>query len=51
VRKALFERHRIFTVERPGPAKGACVRVTPSFVNTAADVDALAAALKALVRA
>ena len=51
VRKTLFERHRIFTVERPGPAKGACVRVTPSFVNSAADVDALAAALKAMVQA
>lgn len=50
VRKALFEKHRIFTVERAGPAKGACIRVTPSFVNTAADVDALATALRELAR-
>jgi len=45
LRKQLFETHRIFTVERTGPAKGACIRVTPSLINTAADVDALARAL------
>ena len=50
VRKTLFERHRIFTVERAGPAKGACVRVTPSFVNGPSDVDALAKALRDFVR-
>lgn len=48
VRKALFDNHRVFTVERSGPAKGACVRVTPSFVNNAGDLDALAAALRAM---
>ena len=48
IRKLLFERHRIFTVERLGVARGACIRVTPSFVNTAADLDALVAALKAV---
>ena len=48
LRKQLFETHRIFTVERAGPARGACVRVTPSLVNTAADVDALARALTRL---
>lgn len=48
VKRALFERHKVFTVERNGPARGACVRVTPSFVNTAADLDALAAALRTL---
>lgn len=50
-RKALFERYRIFTVERAGPAKGACIRVTPSFVNNVGHVDALAAALKELAKA
>lgn len=45
LRRALFERRKIFTVERAGPARGACVRVTPSFVNTADDLDALVAAL------
>ena len=45
LRKTLFDRFKIFTIERDGPAKGACIRVTPSFVNTADDVDALAAAL------
>lgn len=46
LRKALLERHRIFTVERLGPARGACVRVSPSFVNDAAQIDALVVALK-----
>ncbi len=45
-RKQLFDRYRIFTVERFGVAKGAVIRVTPSFVNTAGHADALAAALK-----
>jgi selenocysteine lyase/cysteine desulfurase len=34
----------------PGPAKGACIRVTPSLVTTASDVDALARALPQLAR-
>jgi len=50
VKKALFERYKIFTVERVGVAKGACIRVTPSFVNGAKDVDALAAALKEMAK-
>jgi len=44
--KALFDRHRIFTIERTGVAKGACVRVAPSFVNDAGQLDALVVALK-----
>lgn len=51
LRKALFDRYRIFTVERTGPAKGACVRVTPSFVNNAGHIDALTAALKDMAKA
>lgn len=47
LRKDLFARDKIFTIERDGPAKGACVRVTPSFWNTPADMDRLAAAIKA----
>lgn len=50
LRAALFDRHKIFTVERAGPARGACIRVTPSFVNSADDVDALAEALKTLAK-
>lgn len=50
IRQTLFERHRIFTVERSGPAKGACVRVTPSFINRPDDLDALAAALRSMAR-
>jgi len=48
LRKQLFDAHRIFTVERGGPAKGACIRVTPSLINTTADVDALARVLGGL---
>lgn len=48
LRELLFDRFRIFTIERFGVARGACVRVTPGFVNTAADMERLVAALKAL---
>lgn len=41
----LLDRHRIFTVHRDGPARGACVRVTPALFNSVADMDALARAL------
>jgi len=47
LRKDLFARDKIFTIERDGPAKGACIRVTPSFWNTPADMDRLAAAIRA----
>lgn len=48
LRHALFDRFGIFTIERAGPSRGACVRVTPSFVNTTSDIDALIAALDQL---
>jgi isopenicillin-N epimerase len=41
----LLESHRIFTVHRDGPAKGACIRVTPALFTREADVDALARAV------
>jgi selenocysteine lyase/cysteine desulfurase len=50
LKKLLFDRHRIFTVERVGVAKGACIRISPSFVNTPAQMDALAAALREIAR-
>ena len=34
-----------------GVAKGACIRISPSFVNTPAQMDALAAALREISRA
>jgi isopenicillin-N epimerase len=49
VARALLDEHRIFTVHRAGVARGACVRVTPALFTAPADVDALVAALKALV--
>jgi selenocysteine lyase/cysteine desulfurase len=48
LRKVLFDRHRIFTIERAGPAKGACIRVSPCFINDTADMDRLTAALRDL---
>ena len=48
LRARLFDRYKIFTVERAGVAKGCCIRVSPSFVNTAAQMDTLAAALRDL---
>ena len=51
IARALLERHRILTVHRAGPAKGACVRVTPSVYTRPDDLDALVDALRALVPA
>ncbi|WP_433239402.1 aminotransferase class V-fold PLP-dependent enzyme [Streptosporangium sp. CA-135522] len=46
----LFERYRIFTVRRGGPAKGDCVRVTPALFTSRDDVDLLATAVRDLAR-
>ncbi len=46
--KALLDKHRIFTVHRDGLASGSCVRVTPALATRMADMDALAAAIRAL---
>ncbi|MGZ3273232.1 MAG: aminotransferase class V-fold PLP-dependent enzyme [Caulobacteraceae bacterium] len=48
LRKVLLDRYRILTVERAGPAKGACIRVTPSFVNSPEDVHRLTRAIHEL---
>lgn len=45
----LLKRFNIFTVERDGIARGACVRVTPAIFTTESDIDALVAALKAML--
>ncbi|WP_433359737.1 aminotransferase class V-fold PLP-dependent enzyme [Streptosporangium sp. CA-115845] len=42
----LMKRYRIFTVNRGGPARGGCVRVTPALFSTRDDVDLLAAAVR-----
>lgn len=47
VQKRLFEAHRVHTVWRTGVEKGPVIRVTPGLYTTGADVDALAAALRA----
>ncbi|MBP2161274.1 MULTISPECIES: aminotransferase class V-fold PLP-dependent enzyme [Asticcacaulis] len=46
--KTLLEKHRIFTVARTGLAGGACIRVTPGFTTTEADMTALLGALQGL---
>jgi isopenicillin-N epimerase len=45
VAKRLLDQFGIFTVQRTGVAKGACVRVTPSLFNTHQQMDKLAKAL------
>ena len=47
VQRVLFEKYRILTVWRTGVAAGPVIRVTPGLYSTVADVDALAAALRA----
>lgn len=51
IARRLLEDHRILTVHRTGPAKGACVRVTPSVYSRPEDMDALTTALRGLVPA
>ncbi|MFI6454858.1 aminotransferase class V-fold PLP-dependent enzyme [Streptosporangium amethystogenes] len=42
----LMKRYRIFTVNRGGPARGDCVRVTPALFTGCDDVDLLATAVR-----
>lgn len=42
----LFDRYKIFTVERTGPARGACVRVTPALYNLREHIDHFVMALR-----
>jgi len=46
--RTLAERYRIFTVAREGPLGGSCIRVTPSYFTTTAQLDRLVAAIRAL---
>ena len=50
VAKRLLDEHRIFSVHRSGPARGACVRITPALFNGVGDMDMLANAIRTLVR-
>ncbi|RDE05696.1 aminotransferase class V-fold PLP-dependent enzyme [Sphingomonas aracearum] len=47
----LLDQHGIFTVHRAGPARGACIRVTPALFTQPADIDAFARALKTIAAA
>ncbi|MBB5626142.1 selenocysteine lyase/cysteine desulfurase [Sphaerisporangium krabiense] len=46
----LYDRHRIFTVQRGGTAGGACVRVTPALFTSRDEVDRFARALRVLAQ-
>ena len=48
--KTLLDKHRIFTVHRDGLASGSCIRVTPALATRMSDCDALARAIRSLVR-
>lgn len=47
----LLQEFGIFTVERDGPARGACVRVSPHLINTASQMQRLVDAVRAIARA
>jgi selenocysteine lyase/cysteine desulfurase len=48
IAERLLDRYKIFTVHKAGPARGACVRVTPALFTSREDVDRLAQALREL---
>lgn len=47
--ETLVKQHSIFTVHRTGPAKGACVRVTPTLYNTPEQCLQLVSALRSVL--
>jgi selenocysteine lyase/cysteine desulfurase len=50
LKKTLRERYNISVVERFGPARGAVIRVSPGFVNDAAEMRTLARAINEIAR-
>lgn len=46
----LLKEFGIFTVDRDGPARGACVRVSPHLINTAGQMQRLVEAVRAIAR-
>jgi isopenicillin-N epimerase len=48
--KRLLDQFGIFTVDRDGPAQGACIRVTPGIFTSVDDVDRLVGALRTIGR-
>ena len=51
IAKRLLDEYRIFSVQRAGPARGACVRITPALFNNSAEMDMLVKALKGMLKA
>lgn len=49
IAKRLLDEHHIFSVYRNGPARGACVRISPALFNSAADMGALVTAIRAIL--
>lgn len=49
IAKRLLDEYRIFSVQRAGPARGACIRITPALFNSAADIDMLVKAVRGLL--
>ena len=46
--RTLLDRYGVFTVAREGPVGGSCIRVTPSYFTTTAQLERLVAAIRAL---
>ncbi|WP_420144647.1 hypothetical protein [Sphingobium sp.] len=49
IARKMLDEYRIFTVHRDGPANGACIRVTPALINSAADILALEKAIRSIL--
>ena len=49
IAKRLLDEYRIFSVHRDGPARGACVRITPALFNSVSDIRALEKAIPKLL--
>jgi isopenicillin-N epimerase len=47
--KRLLDEHRIFSVYRDGPARGACVRISPALFNSQAEISVLVKAITAVL--
>ena len=48
LQQTLLNRFRVMTIERPGLARGACIRVTPALINRPEDADRLVHAINQL---
>jgi isopenicillin-N epimerase len=46
----LVNDYKLLTVPRDGPAGGSCIRITPSYYTTTAQLDTLVAAIRTIAQ-